>query len=48
MEYLDGCNITARTCCEKGGHHRRQTCIIEAEKAVLLWRCIFQTGGLGI
>ena len=48
MEYPDGCNITARTCYEKDGHCGRQTCIIEVEKAVLLWRCIFQTSRLDI
>ena len=35
-------------CCEKGGLHGRQTCIIDVEKVVSLQRCIFPIGQLGI
>jgi len=48
MEYSD-CYITAaKACCKKGGCHGRQTCIVDIGKAVSLWECIFQMGGLGI
>jgi len=48
MKYSDCCITAIRACCKKGGHHRRQACRLDVEKAVSPWGCIFWLDGLGI